>query len=91
MRCSITRGQPSLSSAPGSAHLLGLSALTCLGRHTLSGLLCAAGQQFCDWSVAYRLFERERLNEEALWPVPLSGVLQTLPPSAPVVALIDDS
>jgi hypothetical protein len=25
-------------------------ALACLGRHTLSGLLCAAGQQFCDWS-----------------------------------------
>jgi hypothetical protein len=91
MRCSIRRGQPSLSSAPGSARLLGPSALTCLGRHTLSGLLCAAGQQFCDWCAACRLLERERLNEEVLWRVPLSGVLQTLPPSAPVVALIDDT
>jgi hypothetical protein len=27
------------------ARALGLSALTCLGRHTLSGLLCTAGQQ----------------------------------------------
>ena len=47
------------------ARTLGLSALTCLGRHTLSGLLCTAGQQFRDWSAAYRLFERERLDPQA--------------------------
>jgi Transposase DDE domain len=62
-----------------------------LGRHTLSGLLCAAGQQFRDWSAAYRLFERERLDSEALWRVPLNGVLQTLPPTSTVVALLDDT
>lgn len=73
------------------ARTLGLSALTCLGRHTLSGLLCAAGQQFRDWSAAYRLFERERLASQALWRVPLGGVLQTLPPTSPVVALLDDT
>jgi hypothetical protein len=73
------------------ARTLGLSALTCLGRHTLSGLLCASGQQFGDWSAAYRLFERERLDGEALWRVPLAGVLDTLPPTSPVVALIDDT
>jgi hypothetical protein len=73
------------------ARALGLSALTCLGRHTLSGLLCAAGQQFRDWSAAYRLFERERLDGQALWRVPLGGVLDTLPPSSAVVALIDDT
>lgn len=68
---------------------LGLSALTCLGRHTLSGLLCTAGQQFRDWSAAYRLFERERLDPQALWRVPLHGVLETLPPASPVVALLE--
>jgi hypothetical protein len=73
------------------ARTLGLSALTCLGRHTLSGLLCTAGQQFRDWSAAYRLFERERLDGNALWRVPLGGVLDRLPPSSPVVALIDDT
>ena len=73
------------------ARTLALSALTCLGRHTLSGLLCAAGQQFRDWSAAYRLFERERLDREALWRVPLNGVLETLPPASPVVALLDDT
>ena len=73
------------------ARTLGLSALTCLGRHTLSGLLCASGQQFRDWSAAYRLFERERLDGDALWRVPLGGVLDTLPPGSPVVALLDDT
>ena len=73
------------------ARALGLSALTCLGRHTLSGLLCTAGQQFRDWSAAYRLLERERLAPQALWRVPLSGVLETLPPTRPVVALLDDT
>ncbi len=73
------------------ARALGLSALTCLGRHTLSGLLCTAGQQFRDWSAAYRLFERERLAPQALWRVPLNGVLEILPPASPVVALLDDT
>jgi hypothetical protein len=73
------------------ARTLGLSALTCLGRHTVSGLLCTAGQQFRDWSAAYRLFERERLDPQALWRVPLNGVLETLPPASPVVALLDDT
>ncbi len=73
------------------ARALGLSALTCLGRRTLSGLLCAAGQQFRDWSAAYRLFERERLDAEALWRVPLGAVLEALPSPGPVVALLDDT
>jgi hypothetical protein len=72
------------------ARAFGVSALTCLGRHTLSGLLCTSGQQFHDWSAAYRLFECERLDGQALWRVPLRGVLETLPPDRPVVALIDD-
>jgi hypothetical protein len=73
------------------ARALGLSALTCLGRRTLSGLLCTAGQQFRDWSAAYRLFERERLDAQALWRVSLNGVLETLLPASPVVALLDDT
>jgi hypothetical protein len=73
------------------ARTFGVSALTCLGRRTLAGLLCATGQQFRDWSAAYRLFERERLDGEALWRVPLRGVLETLPPTSPIVALIDDT
>jgi hypothetical protein len=73
------------------ARSLAASGLACLGRHTVSGLLCAAGQQFVDWSGAYRLFEQERLDLDALWRVPLHHILAELPASAPVVALIDDT
>jgi hypothetical protein len=70
---------------------LAASGLACLGRHTISGLLCTAGQQFVDWSGAYRLFEQERLDLDALWRIPRHDVLTELPASAPVVALIDDT
>jgi hypothetical protein len=70
---------------------LAISALACLGRRTLSGLLCGAGLQFRDWSAAYRLFERERIDLQRLWLVPTRAVLDALPPAHPVVALIDDT
>src|SRR5258705_11353060 len=72
------------------ARALGLSALTCLGRHTVSGLLCTAGQQFRDWSAAYRLFERERLDPQALWRGSLNGALVSFAPPRPLGALLDD-
>lgn len=70
---------------------LGLSALACLGRRTLSGLLCASGQQFHDWSAAYRLFEKERLDSALLWTSVRHRLFDQLPPSGPVVALMDDT
>ncbi len=70
---------------------LALSALACLGRRTLSGLLCASGQQFHDWSAAYRLFEKQRLDPAPLWNCVQNQVFALLPDSAPVVALIDDT
>src|SRR5260370_13683744 len=72
------------------ARTFGVSALTCLGRRTLSGLLCASGQQFRDWSAAYRLFERERLDGEALWRGPPLGGLVNPPPASPLLAFIAD-
>lgn len=73
------------------AKSLAASGLACLGRRTLSGVLCAAGQQFTDWSAAYRLFEQQRVEAEALWRVSLQVTVGALPVSAPVVALIDDT
>ncbi len=73
------------------ARALGAAGLACLGRHTVSGWLCTAAQQFVDWSGSYRLFEQERLDVEALWRVPLAATLAALPPAGPVVALMDDT
>jgi len=73
------------------ARSLGLSALTCLGRRTVSGLLCASGQQFHDWSAAYRLFEQQRVDPSQLWTAVQNQLFVRLPDSVPVVALMDDT
>jgi hypothetical protein len=73
------------------ARRLGMSGLTCLGRHTVTGLLTASGHQHQDWSAAYRLFTEHRLPEAALWQQVRQGVLAALPEEAPVVGALDDT
>ncbi len=63
----------------------------CLGRHTVTGMLCASGQQFQDWSAAYRLFEQERIDIDRLFHAVIQGTLETLPENAPLVGAIDDT
>lgn len=67
------------------------SILASLGRHTLSGLLCTSGQQFVDWSAAYRLFENERFEPDLLFAPVRRAVLDRLPEGFPVVAALDDT
>lgn len=73
------------------ARRLGLSQLACLGRHTISGLLCTAGRQFVDWSADYRLFARAAWQAPTLFGPILRGVLELLPPDAPFVTALDDT
>ena len=73
------------------ARRLGLSQLACLGRHTISGLLCASGRQFVDWSADYRLFARDVWDGAALFRPLVRGVLDFLPPGAPFVTALDDT
>jgi hypothetical protein len=73
------------------ARRLGLSQLACLGRHTLSGLLCTAGRQFVDWSADYRLFARDVWEPAALFEPIVRGVLERLPLGAPFVTALDDT
>jgi hypothetical protein len=73
------------------AKTLAMSALVGLGRRTVSGMLCASAQQFGDWSAAYRLFEQERFDREALFAPVLREVLEHLEPSQPLVAMMDDT
>jgi hypothetical protein len=54
-------------------------------------MLCASGQQFADWSAAYRLFENERFDQALLFAPARRGVLERLPQEAPVVAHLDDT
>lgn len=74
------------------ARTLALSGLACLGRRTLSGVLCASAQQFRDWSAAYRLFERERFEAQRLFEPPCAVWTQaTAQANQPLVAAMDDT
>jgi hypothetical protein len=65
--------------------------LTCLGRHTISGLLCNLGQQFEDWSAAYRLFEKARFAPEHLWRAIQEVAVQATPDNMPILTSVDDT
>ncbi len=74
------------------ARRLGLSQLVCLGRHTVTGVLCTCGRQFVDWSADYRLFSKDRWEPEALFVPVVRGVLDRLvDDEAPFVAALDDT
>lgn len=73
------------------ARRLGLGQLACLGRHTVTGVLCAGGRQFVDWSADYRLFSKDRWDQHQLFVPVVRGVLDLLPPGAPLVTALDDT
>lgn len=65
--------------------------LTCLGRHTITGMLTASGKQFVDWSTAYRLFSKQRVDVTKILNVVQSNVLQETGCLSHVVAHMDDT
>ncbi len=67
------------------------SALGCLGRHTVTGMLTTGGRQFNDWTSAYRLFGHSRIDDEELWKPLRRGVGGLLEEGAPFVAALDDT
>lgn len=73
------------------AHVLGVSLLACLGRHTITGLLTTSGQQHKDWTAAYRLFRDGRLNKQAFWLPILRETTALIPATQPIVAVLDDT
>jgi hypothetical protein len=70
---------------------LSLAQLVCLGRHSISNLLCACGRQFQDWSADYRLFSSDRWDAQRLFRPVLAGVLAMSPPDSHVVVAMDDT
>jgi hypothetical protein len=75
----------------GRARTLALSALVGLGRRTVTGMLSASAQTGVDWSAAYRLFERERFDKDALFAPARSGACSRLSENDPLVVLMDDT
>jgi len=68
-----------------------LSQLVCLGRHTLSGLICCQGRQHQDWSADYRFYSHQRCDEGGLFDRALRETEGFLPNNKPLVVAMDDS
>ena len=68
-----------------------LSFIVCLGRRTITGLICTQGDQYRDWSRVYRIFEKQRFNIERLFAPMRQAVCRHLPPDMPIVAALDDT
>jgi hypothetical protein len=68
-----------------------MSALLCLGRHTVTGLLSTSGSQFHDWTAAYRLFSQDRLPMAEIFAVVRHAVTAQRPSTAPFCAVLDDT
>lgn len=57
----------------------------------MTGLLSTCGLQFSDWSAAYRLFARQRVDPDALFGVARREAVQLLPPTERVSIALDDT
>lgn len=66
-------------------------ALTCLGKHTVSGILTSSGQQFIDWSAAYRVFNQGRIDINKLFEVSQQEVIDEACPDQMIIAHLDDT
>ena len=68
---------------------LTLGLLQALGRHTVTGVLLGLGHGDRDWSAAYRLCRRERIDLEAARRELVAGVLRHVPRTQPLVVVLD--
>jgi len=64
--------------------------LTCLGRHTISGMITSGGHQFVDWSSFYRLFSEQRIDISKLNDTCLAATVGELDDGM-IVAHMDDT
>ncbi len=72
-----------------AAHLL--SQLICLGRHTITALLCCLNLQDLDWTSQYRHYAQGRAQPEAFFALSYQKVQEHLPQGHPLVVAMDDS
>lgn len=54
-------------------------------------MLCAGAEQFVDWTAAYRLFAKERIDKEALFAPARQTVIDHLPEDEALTVMMDDT
>lgn len=70
---------------------LAMGLLTCTGRHTITGMLSAAGREQHDWSADYRVFSRGRFRPSDMFGLVKDRLLERLPAGQAVVTALDDT
>lgn len=68
-----------------------LSNLLCLGRHTVTGMLCTQGGIHHDWSADYRLYSERRVEPGELFETVRQRVGRMIDPDQPMVVSFDDT
>jgi hypothetical protein len=58
---------------------------------TITNLICAHAGQHQDWTVAYRLYSQDRVDESVLFDRVLDELLTGLPEQEPITIAIDDT
>ena len=70
---------------------LAVGLLTCVGRHTITGMLSATGREQADWSADYRVFSRGRVDPSDMFGLVENHLLARLPAGQAVVTSLDDT
>lgn len=63
----------------------------CLGRHTVSSLICCQGRQYRDWSADYRFYSHDRCQTHLFFQRAREEIGHLLPAKQHFVAAMDDS
>ena len=70
---------------------LAVNVLLALGKRTITGILSAGGKQFHDWSAAYRLFLKGRINQQKFFAPAILNVMENQPADTPLFVMMDDT
>lgn len=62
-----------------------------MGKRTVTGMITASGSQFLDWSPAYRLFSKQRVDTSKLFDVAREGILQAMESNQEIITHMDDT
>ncbi len=62
-----------------------------MGRHTVTGLISATGNQFEDWSSVYNVFSKKRIDIPTIMNVIQSNILKETKDSQHIIAHMDDT
>ncbi len=68
-----------------------LSSLLNQGRSTLTNLICISGGQHQDWTADYRLYSKDRVDEQPLFSHIRDQLLENLPAGQSLVVGLDDT